>query len=229
MKRNRAKIKCIVAKSDKLLRDFICIFIEEKGIELVGKAENGIDTIKLMLDNKPDLLIAGAELQGISGPDLSVWIRQHELKTKVIIFSRIKSPTLVECYSENKLDGLLFFDDGVEEFSLCLDAVLMGKSYISEEASKFRISDGFSKQRDRAKQPSFSPTELKVLWELSLHLSIKQIAEKLSVSPNTVNNHLANMRQKTKLKGAHSLLKYALSIKHRLIEVDGSVWFRQDV
>jgi len=50
-----------------------------------------------------------------------------------------------------------------------------------------------------------------------------EIAEELFISPHTVNNHVANIRRKLDLQGRGVVLKYALAIKHRLVEVDGKV------
>lgn len=229
MKTNRVKAKCIVAKSDKLLRDFICNFLKEQELEIVGATEEGVDTIKMLLETQPDLLIAGAELSGISGLDLASWISQQRLKTKTIIFSKVKSPTLVDFYKSKKLDGLLFFDDGTDEFSHCLDLVLKGKSYMSKQVGEICNSASASEHHKYSQLRSLSSTEMKILWKVSLHMSIRQMAESLSVSPNTVNNHLANIRKKLKLNGAHSIVKYALSIKHKLIEVGGTVWIKQEI
>lgn len=65
-----------------------------------------------------------------------------------------------------------------------------------------------------------SSIELSVLWHTACHKSVKEIAEKLSLSPNTVNNHQANLRKKLNLFGRSTLLKYALGVKSKLILMD---------
>ncbi len=63
---------------------------------------------------------------------------------------------------------------------------------------------------------TLSRTELKILWHVAQYKSMKQVAESLFISPNTVNNHLAKIREKLNLKGTKVLLQYALSIKDKL-------------
>jgi DNA-binding CsgD family transcriptional regulator len=70
--------------------------------------------------------------------------------------------------------------------------------------------------------------ELKVLWLVSQHLSIKQIGEKLFISHHTVNNHQSNIRKKLNINGRSSLLKYALAIKDRFIEANDRVWIKPE-
>lgn len=230
MKAYKVKTKCIVAKTDKLLSDFICNFVKEKDLELVGRAENGIDAIKLLLETKPDLLIVGDELSGISGLDLAAWIKHNKLQTKTIIFSRNKSSILVDGYKDQKINGLLFSDDGLDEFSCCLDFVLQGKSFMSKQAGEIlKKSAAKCEIFNNGKHRNLTAAEIKILWHLASHMTIKQIAESLSVSPYTINNHMANVRQKLKLSGHHSLAKYALSIRHKLMEVEGTVCFKQDI
>lgn len=68
-----------------------------------------------------------------------------------------------------------------------------------------------------------SQSELKVLWYVSQLKSVKEIAELLFISPNTVNNHEANIRHKLYLHGANSLQQFAQSVKGMLFLQNGVV------
>lgn len=75
---------------------------------------------------------------------------------------------------------------------------------------------------------SLSGTELKVLYLLSDLKTSRQISEELFVSPYTVNNHCARIRQKLELKGQKSLLKFALTAKGKLTKTYNNVIIRID-
>ena len=56
---------------------------------------------------------------------------------------------------------------------------------------------------------SFSPSELRVAELLARGLSEKEVADKLCISPNTVNNHTKNIREKNGLtKNSEIILLY---------------------
>ena len=60
-----------------------------------------------------------------------------------------------------------------------------------------------------------SPRECEVLILLAQGHTMPRIAEKLFISPATVNNHCARMREKLGLRGRNALLKYANGIKDK--------------
>lgn len=64
--------------------------------------------------------------------------------------------------------------------------------------------EGASSSNPPALCAVLTPRELEVLEWLAQGLSYKQIADKLKISTNTVNNHLANARCKL---GVHSAIE----------------------
>lgn len=232
MKNKVNKTTVLVAKSDRLLCDFICEFVKEEGLNLIGQAFKGIDAFKLLIEKSPDIVIVGAELSGLQGVDLAAYIHDNNMTTKSILFSRDKSEAMLLKAEQYKVSGILFFDDGREEFSACIHSVINGNIYRSPQFEKIGIQ--ITQMENRKKdgraflKQNLSPIELKVLWLVSQHLSVKQIGEKLFISYNTVTNHQSNIRKKLKIKGHGSLLQYALSLRERLIEVNGQVWIKPE-
>ena len=55
-----------------------------------------------------------------------------------------------------------------------------------------------------------SDRELQVFAEIGTGLNSRQIAEKLALSPKTVEAHCANIKRKLKLEGSSSLLRAAI-------------------
>ena len=59
-------------------------------------------------------------------------------------------------------------------------------------------------------RPTLTATEQEVLRLLTQGLTDRQIAERLFVSPRTVQNHLARVRQKTSLSRRSELARWAV-------------------
>lgn len=217
-----------MAKADRLLCDFLCDFVRAQGFELAGQAFNSKDALTQLKDRSPELLIVGADLGEIRGIDLAANVKQQNPGVRLILFSREKSANLIQAAEKLGIDGLLFADDGRSELGCCLEAVEAGRPYRSPQVAKLSGSvavENYSLPlQNNPSLMKMSRTELKILWLVSHHLSVKEISEKLFISEHTVTNHQANIRQKAGLRGHGSLLKYALSVKARLIEVGGEVW-----
>jgi DNA-binding NarL/FixJ family response regulator len=220
----------VVAKSDRILCDFICEFIKEKGLHLVGQAHKGADAFKLLIEKSPDIVILGSELSGLQGIDLVAFIHDNNMATKSILFSRDKSEAMLMKAENCGVSGILFFDDSLQEFSACIHSVLNGKTYRSSQFEKMsfqmtRLENCHKDGREFLNQ-NLTYSELKVLWLVSQHLTMKQIGQKLFISYNTVTNHQSNIRKKLNINGHGSLLKYALSLRERFVEANGQVWLR---
>ena len=219
-----------VAKTDRLLCEFLCDFVRSHDFELIGPAVNGIEAAALLNDRSPDLMIVGADLDGIRGIDLAAYINQENLATRLILFSRDKSSELVSKAEQFHVAGLLFADDGLQELRKCLESVVRGQTYRSPQAVAVLCSaapaNGAMCFKYYAALLLLSKTELKIIWWTSQHLSIKEISEKLFISGRTVINHQASIRQKLNLKGHGALVKFALSVKDELVHADGVVWLR---
>jgi DNA-binding NarL/FixJ family response regulator len=65
---------------------------------------------------------------------------------------------------------------------------------------------------------SLTPREGEVFSMLAEGLSAKEIAEKLFISPKTVENHRSNIMSKLDIHSSHDLVRYAAKLG--LIDVD---------
>ncbi|HEX7653339.1 MAG TPA: helix-turn-helix transcriptional regulator, partial [Verrucomicrobiae bacterium] len=60
---------------------------------------------------------------------------------------------------------------------------------------------------------SLTPAERRILKFIGEDLTSKEIATRLDLSVNTVNNHRQHICQKLQLHGTHSLLKFAFDYR----------------
>lgn len=71
---------------------------------------------------------------------------------------------------------------------------------------------------DNNKNLPFSPAELSVVEQLARGYSEKEIADRLHLSYNTVNNHLRNIRERHKIqKNTEIIILYATSLSKKKI------------
>ncbi|WP_375448440.1 response regulator transcription factor [uncultured Fibrella sp.] len=111
-----------------------------------------------------------------------------------------------------QVKGLLLSDCELPELELCLRQLLNQQTYVSpkllhlltEERPKPAIDTACSQLTNRQKQ---------VFELIKAGLSVRDIAEKLFISPHTAENHRANIQRKMELSGRLSLVRYAASAK----------------
>lgn len=82
-------MRVVVVEDEIRIREGICKLIQKKdtGWEVTGQAENGREGLKLILENKPDLIITDIRMPKMDGIEMLKEAFNHKIKSKVIILS----------------------------------------------------------------------------------------------------------------------------------------------
>lgn len=82
-------LKLIIADDEPAIRMAISTIIDWKSmqIELTGTCKNGPETLKMILEKKPDIVLTDIKMPGMSGLDLIAQVAQTDLMVEFIILS----------------------------------------------------------------------------------------------------------------------------------------------
>jgi DNA-binding NarL/FixJ family response regulator len=224
------KIKLAIADDHLELHQAVTLLLNTQAdFEIVLHAENGLDLLEKLEIFKPDIVLMDIKMPKMNGIEATDKVLEQYPEIKIIAFSLYDNEAnIVDMY----LHGVKSFigkEDPNQELFKAIRIVYDGGAYMTELSISIvqkhltDISKNHNSQFDNHLVMQLSDAELKVLWHTCQHKSIKEIAEALFVSHHTVNNHHYNIRHKLNIQGRSSLLRYALSIKERLIMVDGKV------
>lgn len=214
------KIKIAIAEDHEKARKAVIRLLHlENDIEVMFEAENGIDLLKQLEEKKPDVILMDIRMPVMDGIEAANQISRLYPDQKVIAYSQYDNEqNIIEMYIQG---GKSFIgkNDEPEELFKAIRVVYKGGSYMTEEAAKIitrYLSLIYKKDDGLEVLKKLSRVQLTVLYYVAQGLSIKEIASKLSISPNTVNNHQYNIRKKANLNGRLSLKDYAIEIKSKL-------------
>jgi DNA-binding NarL/FixJ family response regulator len=193
------------------------------GFEVVGEAGSGREGLKLAKELKPDLVIMDISLPDTSGVDVTRDIRSLLSQTRVIIVSmHSKIDHITEAFRAGAT-GYVVKESAANRLMHGLEAISRGEYFLDssvshkvvEELIDFPIKE--AKITDTA-YGALSSREQQVMRLLAEGLSTKEIAEKLFISPKTVENHRSNIMHKLGLHSIIELVRYATKLG--LIDVD---------
>ena len=107
-------MKIVIADDSSLLRDRIRSLLNGLKEKLViYEAENGVETLKLIKDKKPDLAILDIRMPEMNGIEVLKKIRELKMKTKICILSNYPYPQYKKkCFQV----GADYFLSKTEEF-----------------------------------------------------------------------------------------------------------------
>ncbi len=212
-----SKLRVLIADDHPIFREGLVKTLERHdSIAIVGQAVNGMEALEKIRALIPDIAVLDVEMPGMNGIDVARAAYKEALLTSLIFLTMYKDPTYFNAALDLGVRGYLLKDSVIEDLVKCLTAVSDGQYYISPSMSHLLIE---RKKRSAAllnTVPALSlltPAERTVLKLLADNLTSREIAEKLFVTPRTVENHRLHMSQKLEIKGHNKLLEFAL--KHR--------------
>lgn len=191
--------------------------------EVVAEAGNEREGLQMSKRLKPDLAIVDISLPDKSGIDLTRSIRSLLPGTRVMIVSmHSKIDYITEAFQAGA-SGYVVKESATDRLVQGLEAVSKGEYFLDTSLSHkvvkklMQFPEKEAKITD-ARYETLTRREQQVMRLLAEGLSAKEIAEKLFISPKTVENHRANIMNKLDLHSNMELVRYA--VKLGLIDVD---------
>lgn len=190
---------------------------------VVGEAENGRHALKMVRNLKPDLIVVDISLPDVNGIQLTREIRKIFSEAKILIVSmHSKIDYIAEAFQVGAM-GYVVKESATEGLLQALRSVVKGEYYLDSSVSpqvirnlmKLPVKEARITDSDYG---SLTVREQEVMRMLAEGVPSKEIADKLFISPKTVENHRANIMKKLNLHSTMDLVRYA--IKLGLIDVD---------
>ena len=178
-----------------------------ENIEVAGAVSNAFDAIPFLKKSKTDVILLDINLPDISGIDLCKKIHKEFPEIKILGISTFSERSYISRMIENGASGYLIKSASTEEIAEAINTVLKGKIYLS--VSMEHIAKPLSIMPSD-NLPALTKREKEILQLISEGLTNNQIAEKLFISPLTVDSHRKNLLTKLNVNNTASLIKLAV-------------------
>lgn len=193
------------------------------GFELIGEAGTGVEGLTKARELRPDIVLMDISLPDENGIEVTRDIMRLLSGTRVVIISmHSKIDYITEAFKAGA-KGYVAKESATERLIECLEAV-SGDEYFIDSSLSHKVAESLmtsggkeTKIRDTGYE-ALTPREQQVMRLIAEGLPTKDIAEKLFISPKTVENHRANILSKLDLHGTMDLVRYAAKLG--LIDVD---------
>lgn len=179
--------------------------------EVSLEAENGQEMIeKMNLSELPEVLFLDINMPIMDGYDSIDWLKMNHPAIKVIVLTMFSDAESIIKMLKKGANAFLTKNASTEDFMNAIESVRNGGMYFTKDVNK-ELANVLNKQIP--KEPSelpLSKKEKEFLKLLSSELSYKEIAEKIGVSPRTVDGYRENLLSKLGYKSRIGLVVYAM-------------------
>ena len=205
----RAGLKSIIAQTPQL--------------EVVGEAGDGKAALKMVENLRPDLVLLDVSLPDMSGIDLIHDIKKVLPEIRILMVSMHTKIDYITSAFQAGATGYVVKDAPSGKILQALDLVSRGEYFLDTSVARQvveRLAElpGRQAKISDASYGSLTPREQEILRLMAEGQSKKKIADRLCISPKTVENHRANIMAKLDLHSTLEMVRYAARLG--LIDVD---------
>jgi DNA-binding NarL/FixJ family response regulator len=198
------------------LKGLTLLLNEVPEFKVIGEAGNGGDFLHDLDHLQPDVVLMDIRMPGMNGIEATRKALEKYPDLNIIALTMFGEQKYYKLMAEAGARGFMQKDIRKEELIEAIKRVTEGESFFSQKIiSELAVTSGNSDGDDIMEKlgEKLTEREYEVLKYLVNGLSAPEIAEKMFISPRTVEGHRANLISKTGTKNVVDLVIFAIRNK----------------
>ncbi len=181
----------------------------QKDIEWAGHAMNSSSCLGYFVNNTADVVLMDISMPGTDGVELCKIMNEKYPGVFILGLSTFNQGLYIKKMMENGASGYVLKNSSKEELLKAIHTVNDGGIFFSGEAGEALKEY----QKSSKAHPELSPREKEILGLIAEGYTNPQIAERIFLSPFTVDSHRKNLLAKLGVKNTASLIRLAVEKK----------------
>ena len=188
------------------------LITEQTRLEVCGHADSAPLALDAMRRLKPDIVLVDLSLRGTNGIELIKLMKAEEPDLPVLVISMHNEAVFGMRALKAGALGYVMKAEAMNHVAEAIFKVLQGKIYVSPEFAEKLIFKAVQSAEAGAGSPvdPLSDRELEVLQQLGRGGSTRSIAEALHLSVKTIETHRAHIKEKLGLQDSEEMVKFAI-------------------
>ena len=201
------KIRIVVVDDHPVVRQgLVAILSYEQDLQVVGEAADGQEAVRVILEQKPAVVLLDLRLPILSGIEVMKQVRPREPQCKFLVLTTYDTDSYIVPALSAGAQGYLLKDASPDELVRAIHLMQAGGSPL-EPGIAAKLLESMSESKDTEE---LSPRELEVLQLLVAGTSNKAIASQIHLSENTVKSHISHIFDKLNVQSRAEAVAVAL-------------------
>jgi DNA-binding NarL/FixJ family response regulator len=194
-------VRILVADDHRLFREgLLALFATQPGIEVVGDAATGEEALSRALVLLPDVVLMDIQMPGMSGIEATRRLGQALPAVGIIMLTMLEDDDSVFAAMRAGARGYILKGADKAEVLRTIEAVARGEALFGPAIARRLVAFFSGLGRAQATAPpafaELTEREREVLHLIAQGANNGAIADRLSLSPKTVGNHISNIFNK---------------------------------
>jgi DNA-binding NarL/FixJ family response regulator len=208
-------ISVFLVDDHRILREGLALLLQaQSDIRVTGEAEDGRQAVAKVLAASPDIVLMDITMPELNGIEAARQIISESPATRIIILSVHSDSEHVFQVFQAGAQGYLLKESAGSEVVNAVREVHAGRRYLSARLVEAGFEDYMDQRQQRSPLEKLTDREREVFQLTVEGNSSAEIAEKLSLSPKTVETYRSRIMEKLAVEDITGLVRYA--IKHGL-------------
>ncbi len=205
-------LRVLVADDHSLFRDGIVSLLEAAGMTVVGEAGDGVEAVELATRLRPDLILLDIHMPEMDGLEALRRIRAALPEVRVVMLTVSDDDENLVAAVQAGASGYLLKNLDAKGFLASLRGLQRGEAAMTRKTMAQLMEALAEKKEERKSEPRdlLTSREEELLRLVAAGLSNKAIAQRLSISENTVKFHMKNILQKLNVRNRAEAAAYAV-------------------
>ena len=180
-------------------------------IYIMGEADCAATLFAMLETASPDVLLLDILLPDMTGVEIARRLKAERPEIKILAISSENSAATVRAMLEIGIDGFISKrEGGANEIAHAIRSVALGLEYFGSDISDIIYKIYVSKKCTSEVTPEFSEQERRIIELCREGLPSKLIADRLCISPRTVDNHKNTIFRKLGINSTLEMVNYAI-------------------
>jgi DNA-binding NarL/FixJ family response regulator len=204
------KIRVVLADGHAIVREGIKRILEAEGIDIVGEAGSGQETLALVEETFADLLILGISMPDMSGIDILRKLKDKDHDFHILVLSPHSEEQYVKSAMTGGASGYVEKSATATELLTAIHTVMSGQIYLSSKHAMLMVNAFLHTDENPDPYTILSKREIEVLKLLVRGYSLSEAGDQLGLSLKTVDTYKTRIFGKLGFSRKSEMVQYAL-------------------
>lgn len=217
---NSQTIKVAIADDHQIFRKGVILSLKPyTNIQFICEADNGEELLECIEAEIPDVVLLDLRMPKKDGIETTKYLNKNYPHIRILILTMYEDERFVGHLMESGANGYLLKSTEPAEIRQALEDVMENGFYLNNFVNRVLIKKRYSRQRfnpNLNSEITISEREREVLSLVCMEFTAQEIAEKMEISPRTVEAIKDRLMERFGVKNSVGLVFFAM--KNSLID-----------